>query len=90
MDFELSGAAREAEDRAAAMLAAEAAAVAALPDLDGPGLRRLLLSARRALPGRAGAEVAARLALARASPALLPIRLDYDRRTWFAVVALDS
>ncbi len=71
MDFELSGAAREAEDRAAGLLAAEAAAVAALPGLDGPGLRRLLLSARRALPGPAGAEVAARLALARASPALL-------------------
>ena len=71
MDFELTARAREAEGRAAALLEAEAAAVAALPRLDGPGLRRLLVAARRALPGEAGAEVAARLAVARASPALL-------------------
>ena len=71
MNFELSGEAREAEGRAEALLQAEAAAVAGLPGLDGTGLRRLLLAVQRALPGEAGAEVAARLALARASPSLL-------------------
>lgn len=71
MDFELSEEAREAEGRAEALLGAESASVAALPVMDLAGLRRLLLAARRALPGEAAAEVAARLALARASPALL-------------------
>lgn len=71
MDFEPSSAAQEAERRAAALLQAEASAVAALPGLDPAGLRRLLVAAQRALAGEAGSQVAARLAVARASPALL-------------------
>lgn len=71
MDFELSTAAREAERAAAALLEAEARAVEALPGLDPAGLRRLVLAAQQALAGEAGAEVAARLAVARASPSLL-------------------
>jgi hypothetical protein len=71
MDFELSARAQEAERRAAAMLAAEAAAVAAMSGLDGAGLRRLLIAAQQALPAEGADGVAARLAVARASPALL-------------------
>jgi alkylation response protein AidB-like acyl-CoA dehydrogenase len=71
VDFEPGERARAAGRRASELLAAEAAAIAALPDLDTAGLRRLLLAAQAALPGEHGSEVTARLAVARASPALL-------------------
>jgi alkylation response protein AidB-like acyl-CoA dehydrogenase len=71
VDFELTAAAREAEGRAASLLEAEAGPVAALPGLDPAGWRRLLLAAQGALAGEGGGQVAARLLVARASPALL-------------------
>lgn len=71
MDFDPGERARAAERRASELLAAEAAAVEAMPGLDADGLRRLLLAAQGALAGEMGREVAARLAVARASPALL-------------------
>lgn len=71
MDFEPGERAAAAGRRAADFLAGEAAAVAALPDLDAAGLRRLLLAAQGALEPDSGREVTARLAVARASPALL-------------------
>ncbi|HET7824654.1 MAG TPA: acyl-CoA dehydrogenase family protein [Anaeromyxobacter sp.] len=71
MNFDPGERAREAERRASEWLAAEARAIEASPELDAPGLRRLVLGAQAALTGDAGGAVAARLAVARASPALL-------------------
>jgi alkylation response protein AidB-like acyl-CoA dehydrogenase len=71
VDFDPGERARAAERRASELLAAEAAAVEALPALDAAGLRRLLVAAQGALAGEIGREVAARLAVARASPSLL-------------------
>lgn len=78
MNFEPGERAREAGRRASEWLAAEARVVEASPWADAPALRRLLLSAQAALAGDAGREVAARLAVARASPALL-LALDASR-----------
>jgi butyryl-CoA dehydrogenase len=71
VDFDPGARARAAEGRASELLAAEAAAIEAMPRLDAPALRRLLAAAQGALAGEVGREVAARLAVARASPSLL-------------------
>jgi alkylation response protein AidB-like acyl-CoA dehydrogenase len=71
VDFDPGERAPAAARRASELLAAEAAAVEVMPELDAAGLRRLLVAAQGALAGEVGREVAARLAVARASPALL-------------------
>lgn len=79
MDLELSPPDREEEARTSLLLATEAEALAALPDLDAPAARRLVVALQRVLlhgggDGAARADrpgVAARLAVARASPSLL-------------------
>jgi alkylation response protein AidB-like acyl-CoA dehydrogenase len=71
VDFDPGERARAAGRRASELVAAEAAAIEAMPGLDASALRRLLAAAQGALAGDAGREVAARLAVARASPALL-------------------
>ena len=72
MELEPSQAEREMEARASALLAAEAGAVTALAELEPAAARRLVLAVQRVLlGGGAGGSVAARLAVARASPSLL-------------------
>lgn len=71
MDFDPGERARAAEARAGELLQAEARSIEAMPELDAAVLRRLLAAAQRTLAGEPGREVAARLAVARASPALL-------------------
>jgi alkylation response protein AidB-like acyl-CoA dehydrogenase len=71
VDFDPGERARAAERRASELVAAEAGAIEAIAELEASALRRLLVAAQGALAGDAGREVAARLAVARASPALL-------------------
>lgn len=70
MDLELGAAAREAEERAAALLGGEGRAFTALEEEDGAGRRKLILSAQRALQADLSTGAAARLAVARASAPL--------------------
>jgi alkylation response protein AidB-like acyl-CoA dehydrogenase len=71
VDFDPGAVARVAAARASQVVAALAASIEAMPELDGAGLRRLLVDVQGGLAVEVGREVAARLAVARASPSLL-------------------